>query len=671
MSLNLNQSLLSFFLTVCLFLPNLSQAAPYCSTLIQRLSNSARLSSLETDSFERTAWIQAQNQKLNLSLKTTPVYKKISSWIRDLSDKQTVINSGVLLKNGHRLKIVNDGLGKEDKLILEKNNIESVLFSSFYFKKNGSFRFTDMKLSLDQKMVAVSYVEKGTTDDIRVFIFDLENKSCLHQACDSISINTRGFFWRGRTLIFEKDGFKKVNTRSNTLRITDFDWQVYEQTGSFLLGWNKGYTILTEKNEFRLPWALETKLISVDSDNIYISLKNNSDTTEIRKIKLPLSQDDLEGISLIKLKNTVVRAVEVKKDYLTLQTSLGKKQSLLVISKSGERLAQFDTPEGTSIKKVSMNGADKSMNVTLQSAVVEEKTFTYDLKKAEFKLTQKELLKEMMTKDGLEYVSHYQDITSADGTVLPIRITHLKTLKKDDKNPVFMDVYGGFGYTTFYPRYSVILADFLSRGGIIVDPAIRGGNEFGEAWHKAAMKKNKSATLEDLIATSEYLISNNYSSAQKIILTGSSNGGFVVAAAALKSPNSFGLVIPVNGVHDLLKKEDLDKNFSLGWSDEYGDSRQPKAHEYLTEISPVELATSTSNLPKFLIINGRQDSRVNPAHSFKLATALSENYPDQVLMTSVNNSGHWNQSVKYQGLIGWRVNVVIWTTIYNFLGWDR
>jgi prolyl oligopeptidase len=298
--------------------------------------------------------------------------------------------------------------------------------------------------------------------------------------------------------------------------------------------------------------------------------------------------------------------------------------------------------------------------------------FNYDLKSQKFEISEDAISSRMLTTKEHAFESFDVSTTSEDGMRIVLRITKLKDVQLNGNNPVYMHVYGGFGRLAgFYPEYRAVVAEFLARGGIVVDPTLRGGNEFGDSWHEEAKGKKKINTFNDLIAASRYLVDHGYTQARKIIIVGGSNGGLTVTGAALKSPQSFGLVISVNGVHDLLGKETLDPAFGAGWSYEYGDSREPEEFERLSELSPVERARNAKDLPQFLILNGRQDSRVHPAHSFKLYKALSESNPQAVRMVSLNNAGHWATDVDTQDLIAWRANVIIWTSIFDYLGWRK
>jgi prolyl oligopeptidase len=261
----------------------------------------------------------------------------------------------------------------------------------------------------------------------------------------------------------------------------------------------------------------------------------------------------------------------------------------------------------------------------------------------------------------------FLEIKSFDGTLIPIRLVYKKGI--DLKNvPVYMESYGGFNNESYLSAtFNQFNLDFINHSGLYIGTGIRGGGEFDEKWHQAGALKNKIKSYEDLASIAKWLIDEGISSKSKIVSAGSSNGGLTVAATGLLYPQYFGLIIPHNGVLDMLGRDDLDRPFN-GWNYEYGDSCTPNFYDYIKSYSPLENIKNLENGPRFLIINGRNDTRVNPAHSIKFAFAANEIPNSQVELISLNNSGHFNVKLLYNDLIAWRAQVVKWTTIYDFLG---
>ncbi len=150
--------------------------------------------------------------------------------------------------------------------------------------------------------------------------------------------------------------------------------------------------------------------------------------------------------------------------------------------------------------------------------------------------------------------------TSKDGTRVPMFLTYKKGLKKDGKNPVLLYGYGGFNIP-MTPGFNVSNTFFVEQGGIYAVVNLRGGSEYGEAWHKNGMLLKKQNVFDDFIAAAEYLIHTNYTNKSKIAIRGGSNGGLLVGAAMTQRPDLFKVAIPQVGVLDMLRFQ----KFTVGW----------------------------------------------------------------------------------------------------------
>jgi prolyl oligopeptidase len=210
-------------------------------------------------------------------------------------------------------------------------------------------------------------------------------------------------------------------------------------------------------------------------------------------------------------------------------------------------------------------------------------------------------------------------VTSKDGTKFPIFIGHKKGLKLDGSNPTLLYGYGGFNVPTT-PGYNVTAAAWMQMGGVYVTAAIRGGGEYGRAWHEAGTKLKKQNVFDDFIAAGEWLVAQKITSPAKLAVNGGSNGGLLVGAVVNQRPDLFGAAVPAVGVMDMLRFH----KFTIGWAwiSDYGSSDDAEQFKALLAYSPLHNIQSGKKYPPVLVLTADHDDRVVPAHSFKYAAAL-------------------------------------------------
>lgn len=237
--------------------------------------------------------------------------------------------------------------------------------------------------------------------------------------------------------------------------------------------------------------------------------------------------------------------------------------------------------------------------------------------------------------------------TSRDGTRVPMFLVHRKGLVLDGTNPTLLYGYGGFNISQA-PSFSALRFALLEQGVVYAVANLRGGGEYGRAWHEAGTKLKKQNVFDDFIAAAEWLVANRYTSPSKLAIQGGSNGGLLVGAVMNQRPELFRAAIPQVGVMDMLRFH----KFTIGWNwiADYGSSDDPEEFKALFAYSPLHNIRAGVTYPATLVTTADHDDRVVPAHSFKYAATLQQKASRErpVLIRIETRSGHGASSTAKQ-----------------------
>ncbi len=228
---------------------------------------------------------------------------------------------------------------------------------------------------------------------------------------------------------------------------------------------------------------------------------------------------------------------------------------------------------------------------------------------------------------------------SADGTKVPMFIAHKKGLTPTGSHPTYLYGYGGFNIP-LTPSFSVPNLVWMEMGGVFAMPNLRGGGEFGEAWHRAGTKQNKQNVFDDFIAAAQYLIAQGWTSPAHLAIGGRSNGGLLVGATMTQRPDLFAAALPGVGVMDMLRFN----KFTIGWAweSDYGSPQDPEQFAALFAYSPYHNLEEGMEYPATMVYTADHDDRVLPAHSYKFAAALQHAHAgDRPVMIRIDvRAGH-------------------------------
>lgn len=241
--------------------------------------------------------------------------------------------------------------------------------------------------------------------------------------------------------------------------------------------------------------------------------------------------------------------------------------------------------------------------------------------------------------DPAAFEAHQVFYPSKDGTRIPMYLVHKKGLKLDGDNPTLLYGYGGFGIPIL-PHFDPTRLVWLERGGVFAIANIRGGGEYGEAWHRQAIRQHKQIVFDDFISAAEWLIAQGYTRTPRLAIEGGSNGGLLVGACVTQRPDLYGAALAYVGVMDMLRFDLFGQG--AGWEGDYGSPHNPADFKALYAYSPYHNVRPGTRYPAIMVITGDHDTRVMPAHSFKFAAALqaAQAGPAPILLRVRLATGH-------------------------------
>ena len=353
-------------------------------------------------------------------------------------------------------------------------------------------------------------------------------------------------------------------------------------------------------------------LIGNDGDTVYVL--TDKDAPRKRIVRMDIANPSI-----------LVELVPEHEDTLMSATLMGNHLVVEYLHHAHSRLARFDLT-GKHLGDVPLEGIGSVYGLSAERAhagtYFSLSTFTspgtiYRLDAATGKTEHFRAPKASMNAD--DYETRQVFVTSKDGTKVPLFLTHKKGLQTDGSNPTYLYGYGGFEIP-ITPYYSTVHRVWMELGGVLAIAALRGGGEYGKAWHDAGRLKNKQNVFDDFAACAEWLDEQNISSPDKIAIGGRSNGGLLVGASIVQRPELFGAALPGVGVLDMLRFH----KFTIGWAwvSDYGSPDDPEMFQVLRGYSPYHNVKPGVRYPPTMITTGDHDDRVVPGHSFKFAAAL-------------------------------------------------
>ena len=381
-------------------------------------------------------------------------------------------------------------------------------------------------------------------------------------------------------------------------------------------------------------WIGDFRIVHNVGSIFYLQTTYNSPKGRIVKIDINnVSMDTWENI-IPEKENTLHSSKIVNKDQFLLIYKKHLIHELQLYNIEGKFMKNITLPSKGSIS-ISADWKDTDIFYSFTSFLYPTTIFQLNIDSGESKV----YWEADINFDNTKYTVEQKFYSSKDGTQIPMFIIFNNKIKKDGSNPTYLYGYGGFN-AGLSPYFSISRLTWLEAGGIIALPGIRGGNEYGEDWHKGGMLENKQNVFDDFISAALYLIDNNYTNPSKLAIGGGSNGGLLVSVCALQRPEIFQVVDCSVPVADMLRYH----KFTIGWAwvPEYGSSDDPEQFKFLYNYSPVHNVNEGIEYPSMIISTADHDDRVVPLHSYKLAAALQEKQSGKnpILLQVFTKSGH-------------------------------
>ncbi|MEL6930559.1 MAG: prolyl oligopeptidase family serine peptidase [Cyanobacteria bacterium J06600_6] len=626
----------------------------------------------DPDSEPTKAWVQAQNQVTNNYLATISYRSKIQQRLTQLWDYEKY---GTPFKRGQRyFYFKNDGLQnqsvlytlgsleQEGEVLLDPNTLSedgTIALSGLSISDNGQwmayglstagsdwveYRVRNIATGEDTKdhLQWIKFSGASWTKDNQGFFYSRYDEPNEQTKLEDVNYYQKLYYHRlgtpqaEDTLIYQRPDQKEWG----------FSGSVTEDGKYLIIGVWLGTDSknLVFYKDLQQPDSPVIELISefeasygvIDNDGDTFWLQTDLNAPRGKVIAIALSQPDKTNWQeIIPEAEETLESVGILNNQFVLDYLQDARSQIKIYDLDGNFIREVELPGIGSAGGFGGKRHDQETFYTFTSYTAPATIYRYDMNTGVSQLFRQP----QVDFNADDYQTQQVFYPSKDGTKIPMFITHKKGIELDGNNPTYLYAYGGFNIS-LTPSFSVSNLVWLEMGGIYVVANLRGGGEYGEAWHQAGMKDQKQNVFDDFIAAGEWLIEQKYTSKNKLAIAGGSNGGLLVGACMTQRPDLFAAAIPAVGVLDMLRFH----KFTIGWAwcSEYGSPDNETDFKTLYAYSPLHNLKEGTNYPATMITTADHDDRVVPAHSFKFAAALQAAHQgdNPVLIRIETKAGH-------------------------------
>jgi len=609
---------------------------------------------------ETREWIEAQNEYTDSFLKNFEGREAIEERLTELF-KIDIIGVPTPRKGRYflskRMKdqdlfviYMREGLDGEDQVLIDPHGMSE--------DHTTSVQMMDVS---DEGTVMAYGVQEGGEDEVEVRFLDVDTRTDMKDVLPkaryfglSLLPDASGFYYTKFTLEKQRVYFHKMGT------------DIAEDVEIFGEGFGPDKIIASGLSEdgktlgimvFHGSAGMKTELYYKDVENDgpvetlvndidsrfepeiagdYVLLLTNWEAPNGRVLRAPLDNPAKENwVEIIPESEAVIQGVSAVGGKLFVNRLENVKSKLTIHDMDGKNLGEISFPSIGSVSGMIGRWTENEAFFAFSSFHIPTTIYRYDVETGGKSVWTS--LDVPIDKESIEVKQEWYE--SKDGTMVPMFLIHKKGLELDGNRPVYLAGYGGFN-VTLTPSFSGNIVFFAEHGGVVAIPNIRGGGEFGEEWHKAAMFEKKQNSFDDFIAAAEWLIENNYTKPEKLSIRGGSNGGLLVGAVLTQRPDLVGAVVCTYPLLDMLRYHQF--LVARFWVSEYGSADDPEQFKYIYEYSPYHNVEEGTEYPAVLFITGDADTRVAPLHARKMAALLQAKTgsDEPVLLKYDTKTGH-------------------------------
>ena len=593
----------------------------------------------DQESPETREWIAAQNQYTRSIVDSLPFRRELSNRFEELLKTDYVSTPSE--RNGRFFIYKRDadqdqfslhmriGLDGEDQLLVDPAEISPDLLSS-----------VNMADISDDGTILAYGIRRGGEDETAIKLLDIDNHKELSDSFPravyfgfSITADKRGIYYSKRDDSGSQVFYHKMGTSyEKDTHIFGNQYGPEKSVGCsitpngkyLMLSVHHGsaanneyfYQDLRNKGDIKpLTEGIEASFSPVFADDIVL-FETNWDAPNGRIFAVDLKNPARENWrEIIPESGAVIRSVSAAGGKIFVNYLEDVVSRVKIYDLEGNNQGEIAFPSLGSVGHVYGRWDSNHSFFGFSSYHIPSTVYHYDVASGERSIWQKRDI----PVNSEDFTVKQVWFKSKDGTKIPMFVVHKKDLKLDGSNPALLYGYGGFRVSAT-PGFSLQAVVIAENGGVFAEPAIRGGGEFGEKWHEAAMLEKKQNSYDDFIAAAEWLCENGYTNPSKLAIKGGSNGGLLVGAVMNQRPDLCRTVICTYPLLDMLRYD----KFLMGkyWVPEYGSAEDPEQFEFIYKYSPYHNVDNSAKYPSVMFITGDSDTRVAPLHARKMTALL-------------------------------------------------